>query len=233
VATGESFEFPEWNRTAPARWLRRIALPGLILPLARLFAWIKPEGLENLRGIEPPVIFASNHQSHFDVPSIFWAMPARWRYRAAPAMAKEFFDAHFHPQAYPLHKRFTSGLNYVLACLVFNAFPLPQRESGTREALRYAGSLAADGNCILIFPEGKRTNAGELLPFQPGVGMLASRLHLPVVPVRLEGLERVLHKDANFPTPGLVKVKFGPALRLEGEDYPVLAKQIEEAVRAL
>ncbi|HTA44188.1 MAG TPA: AMP-binding protein [Bryobacteraceae bacterium] len=233
AAAEESFEFPEWNRTAPARWLRRIALPGLILPLARLFAWIKPEGLENLRGIEPPVIFASNHQSHFDVPSILWAMPARWRYRTVPAMAKEFFNAHFHPRAYPLHKRFTNGLNYVLACLVFNAFPLPQRESGTREALRYAGSLAADGNCILIFPEGKRTNAGELLPFQPGVGMLASRLHLPVVPVRLEGLERVLHKDANFPTPGLAKVKFGPALRLEGEDYPVLAKQIEEAVRAL
>ena len=198
----EPIEFPEWNRSKPARWLRRLALPGLILPLARIFAWIKVDGLENLRAVQPPVIFASNHQSHFDVPAILAALPAHWRYRVAPAMAKEFFDAHFHPANYPWHNRFTNSLNYYLAALVFHAFPLPQREAGAREALRYAADLASDGNCILIFPEGKRTDAGEILPFQPGVGMLASRLRIPVVPVRLEGLERVLHKSAKFPTPG-------------------------------
>jgi long-chain acyl-CoA synthetase len=232
-AVDQAFEFPEWNRARPARWLRRIALPGAILPLARLFAWIGVEGLENLSGLEPPVIFASNHQSHFDVPAILCALPAKWRYRIAPAMAKEFFDAHFYPEAHPLRERFTNGLNYFLASLVFNAFPLPQREAGARGALRYAGDLAADGYCILIFPEGVRTNAGEVNVFQPGVGMLASRLRLPVVPVRLEGLERVLHKSAKFATPGRAIVKFGPALRLEGDDYAALAKRIEAAVRGL
>jgi long-chain acyl-CoA synthetase len=148
-------------------------------------------------------------------------------------MAKEFFDAYFHPENYSRGKRFTNGLNYFLACLVFNAFPLPQRESGAREALRYASELAAQGYCILIFPEGKRTDAGEVLPFQPGVGMLASKLRIPVVPVHIEGLERVLHKSAKFPTPGRAKVIFGPALQLEGTDYAALAKQIESAVRAI
>jgi long-chain acyl-CoA synthetase len=232
-AIQETFDFPEWNRAPFALGLRRVALPGLILPLARLFAWIKVEGLENLRAIEPPVIFASNHQSHFDVPAIFSALPAKWRYRVAPAMSKEFFEAHFHPDAYSFGERFRSSLMYFLSCLVFNTFPLPQRESGAREALRYAGELASDGNCILIFPEGKRTDAGELLPFQPGVGMLAARLHLPVVPVRLEGLERVLHKSAKFPTPGRVRVKFGPALHLEGDDYQALAKRTQSAIAAL
>jgi long-chain acyl-CoA synthetase len=229
----ETIEFPEWNRGRAARLLRRIALPGLILPLARMFAWLKADGLENLRALAPPVIFASNHQSHFDVPAILWALPSKWRYRIAPAMAKEFFDAHFHPRNYPLRRRFTNSLNYLLAALVFNAFPLPQRESGAREALRYAGDLASDGNCILIFPEGKRTDAGEILPFQPGVGMLAARLRIPVIPVRLELLDRVLHKSAKFPTPGRSRVKFGAPLRLEGDDYAALAKQIEEAVRNL
>jgi long-chain acyl-CoA synthetase len=208
-------------------------LPSLILPLARVFAWITVDGLDNLRAIQPPVIFASNHQSHFDVPAILAALPADWRYRVAPAMAKEFFDAHFHPANYPWHNRFTSGLNYYLSALVFHAFPLPQREAGAREALRYASDLASDGNCILIFPEGKRTDAGEILPFQPGVGMLAARLRIPVVPVRIEGVERVLHKSAKFPTPGRARVKFGPPLRLEGDDYAALAKQIEHAVRQL
>lgn len=233
AAPEEPIDFPEWNRSRPADLLRRIALPGLILPLGRLFAWLRVEGRENLRNIEPPVIFASNHQSHFDVPMIFAALPARWRYRTSPAMAKEFFDAHFHPASYPWHNRFTSGLNYYLAALVFQAFPLPQREAGTREALRYAADLAADGRCILIFPEGKRTDKGEILPFQPGVGMLAARLRLPVVPIRLEGLEKVLHKTANFPSPGRAVVKFGPPLHPAGDDYAQIAKQIEAAVRSL
>ncbi|HWF11692.1 MAG TPA: AMP-binding protein [Bryobacteraceae bacterium] len=232
-SAAEPIEFPEWNGSAPARWLRRIALPGLILPLARVFARIKVDGLENLRDLAPPVIFASNHQSHFDVPVIFAALPAAWRYRASPAMAKEFFEAHFHPARYPWTQRFTNSLNYYLAALVFQAFPLPQREAGAREALRYAGELASDGKCILIFPEGKRTGAGEIAPFQPGVGMLASRLRIPVVPVRLEGLELVLHKSAKFPVPGKVRVRFGAAIRTEGDDYAAIAKQIEDAVRGL
>jgi long-chain acyl-CoA synthetase len=229
----EPFEFPEWNRGRSARLLRRLALPFFILPLARLFAWVKTEGLENLRGIDGPVIFASNHQSHLDVPAILWALPQAWRERVTPAMAKEFFQAHFHPAGYSVFKRFTNGLNYVLAALVFNAFPLPQRESGARDALRYAGELASDGNCILIFPEGKRTETGDVLPFQPGVGMLASRLGVPIVPVRLEGLDKILHKNARMATPGRSKVKFGKPIRLEGDDYAALAKQIEAAVRAL
>jgi long-chain acyl-CoA synthetase len=233
VAPSEPFEFPEWNRSRPAQWLRRVALPGLILPLARAFAWIKVGGLENLRAVEPPVIFASNHQSHFDVPMILAALPAKWRYRASPAMAKEFFDAHFHPARYPWTKRFTSSLSYSLAALVFQAFPLPQREAGTREALRYAGELVAEGKCIVIFPEGKRTDAGEIHTFQPGVGMLAARLRVPVVPVRLEGLERVLHKSAKFATPGRVGVKFGAPIRADGDNYAAIARQVEDAVRAL
>ncbi len=226
------FEFPEWSRRWPARMARRIVLP-LVLPLARIFAWIRIEGLENLRDIQGPVIFASNHQSHLDVPAIYQALPARWRYRTAPAMSKEFFDAHFHPARYSWLERFTNSLNYTLAVLVFNCFPLPQREAGARDSLRYAADLAGDGYSILIFPEGKRTDRGEILPFQPGVGMLAARLGLPVVPVRLEGLNQVLHKDAKFPTPGRARVKFGPALRLEGDDYPGLAKRIEAAVASL
>lgn len=224
------FEFPEWNRAWPARLVRRLALPLLILPLTRLFAWIRTEGLENLRDLEGPVIFAANHQSHFDVPSIFWALPSRFRYRASPAMSKEFFDAWFHPERHSLYHRLTAGLCYFLACLVFNAFPLPQRESGTREALRYAGRLASDNHSIVIFPEGVRTVAGEINRFQPGVGMLAARLGIPVVPVRLEGLERVLHKSATMATPGRASVIFGKPLRLEGDDYAALARQIREAL---
>jgi long-chain acyl-CoA synthetase len=230
----EPFEFAEWSRSGWARAIRRVALPGLILPLTRAFAWLNVSGLENLRALNTPVIFASNHQSHFDAPSILAALPAKWRYRLAPAAAKEFFDAHFHPARHSAMERFTNGLNYSLASLVFNVFPLPQREAGTREALRYAGGLVADGYSILIFPEGRRTDAGEIGRFQPGVGMLAKRLGVPVVPVRLMGLDRVLHKSAKFAIPGRASVKFGaPVSPAENEDASAFAKRLENAVKAL
>jgi long-chain acyl-CoA synthetase len=224
TAAETPFEYPEWNRSAWARAVRRVMLPGLIIPLTRAFAWLTVSGLENLRDLKGPAIFASNHQSHFDAPVILSALPARWRYRISPAAAKEFFD---------LRSRFANALNYYLASLVFNIFPLPQRESGAREAMRHAGALVAEGYSILIFPEGRRSEHGEIGHFQPGVGMLAARLRIPVIPVRLTGLDHVLHKDAKFATPGKAGVRFGAPIRPEGDDPAAIAKQIEDAVRAL
>lgn len=230
AASSEPIEFPRWNRTKWARFLRRISLPTWILPLARVFLWVRTGGRENLRGLEGPVIFASNHQSHMDVPAIMIAMPGKWRYNIAPAMAKEFFRAHFFPEQFSRREWFTNSLNYWLAALFFNAFPLPQREAGTRQTLRYAGELVSEGISILIFPEGRRVE-GEVGQFQPGIGMLASRLGVPVVPVRIDGVDKVLHPSWRMARPGRVTVTFGTPLRLEGEDYGALARRVGESVR--
>jgi long-chain acyl-CoA synthetase len=229
----EPVDFPSWNRSWWARAVRRVSQPTWLLPLARLFAWVRTSGLEHLEKLEGPVIFAANHQSHMDTPAILWALPARWRYRVAVAMAKEFFKAHFFPAEHTAGERFTNGLNYYLSSLFFNAFPLPQREAGARQTLRYIGELITDGWSVLIFPEGKRTLEGEINPFRPGIGMIGARLGVPVVPVRIEGLDKVLHQKAKMATPGPVRVTFGPPLTLRGEDYSALAAEVERAVRAL
>ncbi len=227
------FDFPSWNRAPLAYGIRRLSLPTWILPLGRTFAWVRAEGLEHLRDIDGPVVFAANHQSHMDTPVVLMALPRRWRYRTAVAMAKEFFTPHFHPAGYAMRRRFTNGLNYYLASLFFNAFPIPQREAGARHTLRYIGQLFEEGQSLLIFPEGKRTMAGEINPFRGGIGMIGARLGVPVVPVRIVGADRVLHQKARFPTPGRVVVRFGAPLRLQGDDYGELARQVEDAVRNL
>jgi long-chain acyl-CoA synthetase len=232
-APPEPVAFPSWNRSLPARALRRASLPTWILPLARAFAWIRVEGREHLVPLEGPVIFASNHQSHMDTPVIMAALPPRWRYRLATAMAKEFFKAHFFPEQASRLQWFTNSLNYYLAALFFDAFPLPQREAGARQTLRYIGQVLEDGFSVLIFPEGKRTETGEIDRFRPGIGMIASRLEVPVVPVRIEGLDRVLHPSWRMARPGRVRVAFGAPLRLSGGDYEALASEVESAVRRL
>jgi long-chain acyl-CoA synthetase len=229
----EPIAFPSWNRTWPSWFLRRISLPTWILPLARVFMSLEVRGLERVGRLTSPVIFAANHQSHMDTPAIFCALPARWRYRLAPAMAKEFFKAHFFPDQFGRKAWFSNSLNYYLACQFFNAFPLPQREAGTRQTLRYIGDVLESGYSVLIFPEGKRTEHGEVGPFRPGIGMIAARLGVPVMPVRLEGLENVLHAKMKFPKRGPVRITFGEPMRLEGDDYVALAGEVEDRVREL
>jgi long-chain acyl-CoA synthetase len=233
VHAPEPIDFPSWNRSLAARALRRASLPTWILPLARIFARVDVRGLEHLRRQTGPVIFAANHQSHFDTPVILMALPPEWRYRIAPAMAKEFFKAHFYPEQFGRSARLTNSANYYLASMFFNAFPLPQREAGTRQTLRYIGDLLGEGFSVLIFPEGRRTDAGEINRFQPGVGMIASRLAVPVVPVRLEGLDRILHQKAKFPSRGRALVRFGAPMLLTGSDYGELSARVEQAVRDL
>ena len=229
----EPVDFPAWTRSVVARAVRRVNLSLWILPLARLFAWTRIEGLDHLRDLDGPVIFASNHQSFMDGPVIMASLPARWRYRLAPAMGKEMFTAHFFPKQHGTLSWFTNSLNYYLAALLFNAFPLPQREAGARQTLRYIGELLADQHSLLIFPEGRRSETGAIDAFRPGIGMIASKLGASVVPVRIDGLQHVLGVGWHMARPGRVRVAFGAPLRLVGDDYEALAKTVESAVKAL
>jgi long-chain acyl-CoA synthetase len=86
---------------------------------------------------------------------------------------------------------------------------------------------------VLIFPEGLRSPTGAIQPFRPGIGMIAARLDVPIVPVRVDGADTVLPTGSMSIRPGRVRVVFGTAIRLRGDDYAALASRVEEAVRML
>ena len=232
-AADDPVDFPSWNRSWPVRTIRRLSHATWIVPLTRVFAWVHVEGLQHLRTLDGPVVFASNHQSHMDVPVILAALPGRWRARVAPAMLKEFFAAHFHPGEHTRREWFTNSLNYYLACFYFNTFPIPQREAGARHTLQYMGELTGGGWSILLFPEGLRSKTGDIKAFRPGVGMIASRLDVPVIPVRIDDVDALMPVGSQFVRPGRVRVTFGAPLRLRGDHYAALAAEVEAAVRAL
>jgi len=229
----EPAAFPRYNRRRLARAIRRCSLATIFLPATRFFARTHVSGLDNLRGVHGPAILAANHQSYLDAPAILACLPREWRYRIAPAMWKEYFDAHFCPARHPWRERWINSSLYWLLTLLFNAFPIPQTETGARESIRYIGELVEEGWSILIFPEGERTITGAMGRFMPGVGLIASRLQLPVVPIRLEGLDKVWHRTAKLPRPGRVQVTIGAPVRLDGESYAALALQLERIIGEL
>jgi long-chain acyl-CoA synthetase len=117
-------------------------------------------------------------------------------------MQKEFFKAHFFPEQYSWRARMKSSLLYYLAAFYFNAFPLPQREAGARQTLQYIGELTGDGWSIVIFPEGLRSDSGHMQEFRGGIGMIGSRLEVPVVPGAHRRRRPRLHPTWRMARPG-------------------------------
>ena len=84
---------------------------------------------------------------------------------------------------------------------------------------------------MLIFPEGKRSDAGEIGRFRPGIGMIGARLDVPVVPVRLTGSTTCCITGPDGDARYRRASRFGAPIRLSGDDYAALARQVEDAVR--
>lgn len=220
VPAGDMLRFPTANRKWFARLVRRLLLPFFLIPLLKVFTRVKVSGQENLNGLRGPVIFAANHPTLLDVPVMIAGLPSRWRYRLAPGMSGK-------PWASTWEERLINNLNYNLATFVFNTFPIPPQQM--TQTIRHVGELTEQGWSILIFPDGDRI--GEIRHFQPGVGMIASQLRLPVVPVRLVPGKRQAH--AKFPGPSCVEVRIGEPMFLGDEAFAALARRVEDAVRAL
>ena len=72
-----------------------------------------------------------------------------------------------------------------------NVIPVDQ-EGVDRSALKGLIRVLKRGEGALIFPEGERTFDGNLLPAQPGVGLIIARTLAPVVPVRIFGAHEAL-----------------------------------------
>jgi len=221
--------FPRWAGWPPVCALRDLLQRWLLFPAFGRLVRLRVEGQEYLNGLAGPVIFAPNHQTDLDAPVVYMALPERFRHRTAAAAWAEYF----YPPSGPWLFRFLRGLTYYVVILLVNAFPLSHTYV-VRASIRYMGELVEEGQSIMIFPEGRRTPTGEILPFQEGIGLIALALRVPIVPVRLEGMLEILPHGSHLPRPGRVVVKFGPPLTFdESASYQDIARRVEEAVRSL
>jgi 1-acyl-sn-glycerol-3-phosphate acyltransferase len=149
-------------------------------------------------------------------------------------MMKDHFRAYFEPGGRSAKEIISAALSYFLACLLYNAYPLPQQMSGTRRALAYTGDLIDRGYCPIVFPEGRRTEHGALQPFRPGIGMMAVRLRVPIVPIRISGLYEIYSVHDTWPRRGPIRVSIGRPLTFASDiDYETAARHVEEVLKDL
>jgi len=87
---------------------------------------------------------------------------------------------------------------------------------------------------VLVFPEGELTRDGRVAPFRAGIGLLAARLKVPVVPVRIEGLFELREAGKRWTRPGQVRISIGAPVRFSETDAAEeIAREIERRVASL
>jgi len=79
-------------------------------------------------------------------------------------------------------------------------------------------SILANGEPVLIFPEGTRSRTGQIQDFKPGIGLIAAESGVPIVPVYIQGAFRAMPPGAPFPRPLSIVVSFGPVIEVDAPD---------------
>ncbi|NQU17781.1 MAG: 1-acyl-sn-glycerol-3-phosphate acyltransferase [Candidatus Saganbacteria bacterium] len=159
--------------------------------LSRLLFPIKVYGIENIP--KPPYIISPNHTSALDFAVVALCIGPKHRKQLYPLASKFFYD-HLFPRFF-----MRTAANIVRIDTDQAFFP----------ALREAGSILRLGRSVCIYPEGTRSQTGELLPFKVGVGILAVEANVPIVPVYTKGIYEILPSGALMFRPGKISIHFG------------------------
>jgi long-chain acyl-CoA synthetase len=164
---------------------------------------VNPENLPS-RG---PYLIAANHSSHLDaaavIASLRTAVGAREAGKLHVLGAKDYF--------------FNQALKGWALSTLLNLVPV-EREETSLAGLRMVQSILANGEPVLIFPEGTRSRTGQIQDFKPGIGLIAAESGVPIVPVYIQGAFRAMPPGAPFPRPLSIVVSFGPVIEVDAPD---------------
>jgi 1-acyl-sn-glycerol-3-phosphate acyltransferase len=215
-----------WQKTLGATWIQ-VATYNLM----------RVHGLEHVEAAsrERPLLLAANHRSFFDMYVVSSVLFKRTKWRKTlyfPVRAEYFYD---NP----------AGLLVNLIMGWFSMYPPMFKRNEKRLFDKYSMRRLAQichegpGHVIGFHPEGKRNfdpSPYNLLPAQPGLGMLVKQAQPQVIPVFVAGLGNDLPRQVlgNWRGGEKVRVHFGPALDLtpfyEMKDHVRTYKAIGEFV---
>jgi 1-acyl-sn-glycerol-3-phosphate acyltransferase len=159
----------------------------LITGTTRIITRTHVEGLENVPKTGGYVL-APVHRSYIDTPISAVATRRRLRYMAKDSMWKK-----------PLYGWLISSVG---------GFPV-SRGTTDIEALKRCFLLLAQGEPIVMFPEGERKTGPIVQPLFEGAAYVAARSKVPIIPVGIGGSEAVMPKGAKMIHPHKVRVIIG------------------------
>jgi 1-acyl-sn-glycerol-3-phosphate acyltransferase len=157
--------------------------------IIRLNGGLEVIGLENIPE-QGGALVAANHISYLDPPAIGSVIPRKPTFMARKGLFEipvlKWFIRHF-------------------------SFPV-DRERPRPSTIKDAVKRLRSGELVLMFPEGRRSDSGELQTAKRGVGMIASLSNVPVIPAIIIGSNRALPPDAWWLKRAKISIVFGRPL---------------------
>lgn len=189
---------------------------SIAYPIFRWLLGVEVHGREHIPQ-KGAVLIAANHMSFIDPPLMGYAAK-----RECFFLAKE--------ELFGQSKFFHWLIAY------YNAIPIKRGKAFDMHLFKKTYRLIRMGQVIILFPEGTRSLKGVFLPFKTGVGLLALRCNVPVVPAYIKNTCRPVGEWITKRSQ--VKVYFAPALYPEGpskdkEAYEEFTLRIEREVHRL
>jgi 1-acyl-sn-glycerol-3-phosphate acyltransferase len=165
-------------------------------------------------------IYFANHQSHLDWVLIWAALPRELRASTRPIAARDYWTS--------------SPFKQWLTSEVFHAVYVSRQRTDDQDPLEPLVQALASGDCLVIFPEGTRSNKGEPQAFKSGLFHLAEQFPgVQLIPAWIDNVQRVMPKGEVVPVPILCTVTFGTPLQLRpGEDKREFLARARDAVLA-
>lgn len=168
-----------------------------------------------------PYILASNHTSYFDPPAIACCITSSLHFLARKSLFKSAFAGWLLPR--------------------LNAIPIDRGGHSDIGAIRTIIGLLQAGYKTVLFPEGTRSETGLLQPGKRGIGLIACKAQVPIVPVRIWGTFEGLKRGEWLPClQDSILVGFGPPLypidfdnKQHSDRYQNAADQVMKAINAI
>ena len=165
-------------------------------------------GRENIL-TDRPQIFVSNHQGYFDIFALSGYLPVQIRWVAKSSLFK---------------------IPFLGGAMKASGYIPVERDDRKKayEAFNKTLEKVKEGSSIIIFPEGTRSEDGEIGPFKKGSNLIASRSKCPMVPVTIIGSGDIIKKGSAVITPGSVKVIISPPVEPSNDK-----KENEEVLQSI
>lgn len=202
-----------WVKRKKAYWIWLHTVARFIAVLSRL----KVYGRENVPE-EGKVLLVSNHKSYLDPPLVAYAVKRR------PVFFMGKSELFKMPILSTLIKHWGNG------------FPV-NRGRLDLKALKTALEILSNGELLCIFPEGKRAPAQRFLRPKWGVGMVALKAKVPIIPCFIRGSEKFIGKEHFISGLPKVTIRFGKPFGIDLEDkkenYQKAADILMERIKEL
>jgi len=177
-------------RGRASHWVVRHIWVATMLAVFRVRVIVS--GLENFDRYLP-YVFVSNHQSHFDILTIFHSTPANLRFIAKKSL---FYLPFF---------------GWYLALAGYIPLDRSNRDRAIRSHDKAAEKIRK-GVPIVSFPSGTRSPDGSVQLFKKGAFMLALKAGVPIVPISITGSIEVLSKTSVAIQPGTIYIHYAPPI---------------------